>query len=458
MSHPVLVKDAATAENRALRGLVTVYRRLSGLLLRREVDLTAITDVLAAELGCWAWVATVELDVVTVSAPEPTDENGSDVDERCRADPQWGTALAAAERSGLPVRVPASLGGTFVAAPITVANRLWAFVITWQAGWYSASEELPLMITEHAAAMCGAVISRERVAVEASGRVREDLITGLLLGRATDEAEATQWAEHLGYDTTRTHRVLVAIVDESGPDARPDPGDERIAPREAEEAAKRRVLPGTVLDAVEEFLVARVPGVIALTRVPETVAIIPEPSPPGGNDGGSRVTDPISLAESAIDGLGRRFPGAVVTVGIGGRCQYPEELARSYSQGRRTLESASRLSRRGQVLSFDALGIHRLLSQVPSTADVRSFAREVLGPLAEPGDERCGGFVETLACYFQCDSSPQRAARVLHVHPNTVTYRLKRAEELTGLRLDRYRDRLMAQVALEALGLMEMES
>jgi len=32
-----------------------------------------------------------------------------------------------------------------------------------------------------------------------------------------------------------------------------------------------------------------------------------------------------------------------------------------------------------------------------------------------------------------------------------VAYRIKRIEEITGLRLDNYRDRLIAQVALEIL-------
>ena len=41
------------------------------------------------------------------------------------------------------------------------------------------------------------------------------------------------------------------------------------------------------------------------------------------------------------------------------------------------------------------------------------------------------------------------------MHPNTVGYRLRRAEELSGLSLERYRDRLAAQVALEILGWME---
>jgi DNA-binding PucR family transcriptional regulator len=63
--------------------------------------------------------------------------------------------------------------------------------------------------------------------------------------------------------------------------------------------------------------------------------------------------------------------------------------------------------------------------------------------------------VRTLARYFREDGSPQRTAKALSVHPNTVGYRLRRAEELSGLALERYQDRLAAQVALEILGWME---
>ena len=47
--------------------------------------------------------------------------------------------------------------------------------------------------------------------------------------------------------------------------------------------------------------------------------------------------------------------------------------------------------------------------------------------------------------------TPDEVAQTLHVHPNTVSYRIHRFEEITGLDLGSYRDRLMAQVALEIL-------
>ena len=109
------------------------------------------------------------------------------------------------------------------------------------------------------------------------------------------------------------------------------------------------------------------------------------------------------------------------------------------------------MGRAGRVVAFGDLGIHRLLLQVPDLAELRGFADEVLGKLSAAGSDQAPVYLATLACYFRENASPQRASQVLHVHPNTVTYRIRRVEEITGLDLGSYRDRLMAQVALEIL-------
>ena len=145
------------------------------------------------------------------------------------------------------------------------------------------------------------------------------------------------------------------------------------------------------------------------------------------------------------------FPEAVVTIGIGGACRDPAEIARSYGQAHRTIDAVVRLGRKGQVVAFEDLGIHRLLLQVPDLAELRLFATEILGELGRQERQRGAELLATLACYFRENYSPQRTARSLHVHPNTVAYRINRIQEITGLRLDTYRDRLMAQVALEIL-------
>ncbi|MGH3202911.1 MAG: PucR family transcriptional regulator, partial [Streptosporangiaceae bacterium] len=166
---------------------------------------------------------------------------------------------------------------------------------------------------------------------------------------------------------------------------------------------------------------------------------------------GPAAMDARRLAHACLARLAELFPAAKVVIGIGGPCRDPREVARSYAQAQRTTQTLKRLGRASTVSAFGDLGILRLLLQVPDLSELRSFAADVLGKLAVHEQEHKSEYLTTLACYFRENNSPQRASRILHVHPNTVAYRVKRIEEITGLRLDNYTDRLIAQVALEIL-------
>jgi sugar diacid utilization regulator len=204
-------------------------------------------------------------------------------------------------------------------------------------------------------------------------------------------------------------------------------------------AADAEPLRQRILESIEHFITTRAPEAIVSARESEVVVVAAAPP------------DPRALAQACVARLAELFPGARVVIGIGGACTAPEGIARTYDQARRTTQTLQRLGRAGAVSAFEDLGIHRLLLQVPDLGELRSFAEEVLGKLSEHEHDHKSEYLVTLACYFRENNSPQRASRLLHVHPNTVAYRIKRIEEITGLRLDNYRDRLIAQVALEIL-------
>ena len=60
-----------------------------------------------------------------------------------------------------------------------------------------------------------------------------------------------------------------------------------------------------------------------------------------------------------------------------------------------------------------------------------------LGSLELHSPRRGSDLLETLEIFLDCQLDRRTAAERLHVHPNTLDYRLRRAEELTGLRLSR---------------------
>jgi len=222
-------------------------------------------------------------------------------------------------------------------------------------------------------------------------------------------------------------------------------GDE---PPNAEVAARLR----RVFDSVERFVTGRVPSAIVGTHDGGMVIVAPEVD---GASGRRVALTPGQLAVDALAHARRTFPEVVLVIGVGGRCRDPGEIPRAYAQARRTIEIARRLGRQGEVVAFEDLGIHRLLLQVPELGELRSFADEVMGRLVAYEGKHRAGYLRTLAVYLRENGSLQRAARLLHVHPNTVTYRLNRVQEITGLDLGVYHDRLLAQVALEILEALE---
>ncbi len=91
-----------------------------------------------------------------------------------------------------------------------------------------------------------------------------------------------------------------------------------------------------------------------------------------------------------------------------------------------------------------------LLATVPD--DVRrTFAHRVLGPVWDYDRKHHAGLNETLEAFLACSGSWSRTAEQMHVHVNTVRYRIQRVEELTGRDLSSLEDRVDVFLALRSL-------
>lgn len=90
-----------------------------------------------------------------------------------------------------------------------------------------------------------------------------------------------------------------------------------------------------------------------------------------------------------------------------------------------------------------------LLAGVPD--DVRrAFAARVLDPVLGYDARHGAGLLETLEAFLDCSGSWSRTADRLHLHVNTVRYRIGRVEELTGRDLRVFSDRVDVFLALRS--------
>jgi hypothetical protein len=101
------------------------------------------------------------------------------------------------------------------------------------------------------------------------------------------------------------------------------------------------------------------------------------------------------------------------------------------------------------VTGADVTSHVALLATVPD--DVRrAFAARVLDPVLAYDARTGAGLRETLEAFLDCSGSWSRAAERLHLHVNTVRYRIGRVEELTGRDLGTFTDRVDVFLALRS--------
>ncbi|MGW2560360.1 PucR family transcriptional regulator [Streptomyces sp. NPDC001514] len=151
------------------------------------------------------------------------------------------------------------------------------------------------------------------------------------------------------------------------------------------------------------------------------------------------VRDPLS---AGLDGDGR------LTLGVSAAVHSAEGLRGALEEARHARRVAA--ARPGRVC---AAGHHELASHVlllPFVPDDvrRAFTARLLDPLRDYDRRHRAELIPTLEAFLDCDGSWTRCATRLHLHVNTLRYRVGRIEQLTGRDLSRLEDKLDFFLAL----------
>ncbi|MEA5363903.1 PucR family transcriptional regulator ligand-binding domain-containing protein [Amycolatopsis sp., V23-08] len=128
----------------------------------------------------------------------------------------------------------------------------------------------------------------------------------------------------------------------------------------------------------------------------------------------------------------------------------PAPRDEAWATARYTLEVAARRAGRVTVVPSNEVDAHTLLLAGAPAGVRAALRRRVLGPLLEYDAEQHTDLVHTVRVFLECSGSPTRAAKALHVHVNTLRYRIGRAGELLGADLTEFTDQLDVYLALRA--------
>ena len=106
-------------------------------------------------------------------------------------------------------------------------------------------------------------------------------------------------------------------------------------------------------------------------------------------------------------------------------------LAAAYEQARTCVRVSRQVHGPGGVAHFDRLGVHRLLSLVPDSSELRTFLDETLKELARSTAE-ARDLRRTLEVLLDTNLNVAETARRLHFHYNTLRYRIGKLERILG--------------------------
>jgi sugar diacid utilization regulator/putative methionine-R-sulfoxide reductase with GAF domain len=141
--------------------------------------------------------------------------------------------------------------------------------------------------------------------------------------------------------------------------------------------------------------------------------------------------------------------GCQASCGVSSEWQHPLELDKAKEEAETALRISAAGSK-GTTTFFDELGIIGLLGTGATEAGMGRFVTDTLGAVIAYDTERGSALIGTLRAYLESNCSQRRTAERLFVHQKTVRYRLTLVEKLSGLDLTTHRDRLLADIAVQA--------
>jgi carbohydrate diacid regulator len=262
--------------------------------------------------------------------------------------------------------------------------------------------------------------------LQRNARYREAFVLNLLKVEHDSQANLNAWGHRLGIDFTRTQRVfLLELDDESGLDW----------------------LESTEIQRLQMHILARQPASLtAAVGLREMVILESYANQTCQVDQEDRksMSARNQVRLQALASMLREQSRHPFRLAMGIAMPGIEGVAISYQSAKETARLGHLRQPSETLWSYHDLVLPVLLSGLDSGWQAEQLRRPVAALRAHDSKGVLG---RTLATWLMHDGHPAAAADALHIHRNTLDYRLRRIAELTGLDLGRIEDRLLLYVS-----------
>lgn len=157
------------------------------------------------------------------------------------------------------------------------------------------------------------------------------------------------------------------------------------------------------------------------------------------------------IIDGVVQRTKRRMPDIPIFVGTGSCMKDISNLHIAYQRAKAAVTMARK--KKLPILSFDDMGMYRLLYSVKDTSLLKEMSEVPLQPLLEYDEKHHANYVETLDWYLKYNGSIQAVSEAMYTHRNTIIYRISNIKKLLNCNLETTQERLIYQMAYYIRGM-----
>jgi DNA-binding PucR family transcriptional regulator len=267
-----------------------------------------------------------------------------------------------------------------------------------------------MIVIGHAVAL---KLHQNKMVTELAQKCSSELIEDLLQNRVQDQAELIKRAKLANWNLELNYQLYLIEVE----------AKEKIADRdtfyfyEIKERVLQLISSYIKNNIKREYIIFSYKGSIVLFLNYEKESDLDK-------------VDIKNILKEIVDNLKNYY----INIGAGSFINNAAEIAESYQEAGYIVDFLETTGKKNTIYYYNDLGILRLLWNVEKE-ELRTFTTDYLSKLIEYDKGNSTDWLDTLGIYLEEGGSIKNAAERLFIHPNTMSYRIKRIKEILNIDL-----------------------
>lgn len=318
--------------------------------------------------------------------------------------------------------------------PVLVGGDCYGYLLVWE--MYRRLKDSDGKVIESVLPILALEFAKHKEMEILRQQYRQDFIDNLILGQITDEETARWSMQRSGWHLAGEYNsvMVVSLTGFTGQAKEPQTSQRTLADLKQRICGNIRELALRYCDTV--LVGNRGNRLILITNFKELTE----------QSYRNRLR---RLGEAIIALVKRMSPDLVIGIGVGRYCLGLCGCKESYQGARRAAAYARVISRKGQIAFYDDLQMYEVILNSNAPDKLLQSVEQVLHPLLDYDEDKGTHLLRTLEIYFNKNCQLKETAAEMFVHQNTVKYRLKRIEQLTGRSLASEEDKFHLHLAIK---------